>query len=75
MADATWAAFYSENAAHFLARDQQVADRTTDFAMIEMLFIYQPARNPIQAVARRWGCLFRVSGTASMRGMHEFVMP
>jgi hypothetical protein len=25
-----------------------------DFAMIEILFIYQLARNPVQAVARRW---------------------
>jgi hypothetical protein len=34
-----------------------------DFAMLEMLFIYQLARNPLQAVARRWWCrnLFRVS--------------
>jgi hypothetical protein len=36
---------------------------TLDFAMIEMLFIYQLARNPLHAVARRWWCrsLFRVS--------------
>ena len=27
---------------------------TTDFAMIEILFIYQLARNPLQAIARRW---------------------
>jgi len=26
---------------------------TTDFAMIEILFIYQLARNPLQAIARR----------------------
>jgi len=25
-----------------------------DFGMIEILFIYQLARNPVQAVARRW---------------------
>jgi hypothetical protein len=25
-----------------------------DFAMIEVLFIYQLARNPLEAIARRW---------------------
>jgi hypothetical protein len=34
---------------------------TTDFAMIEILFIYQLARNPMQAIARRWYCLFRAT--------------
>ena len=36
---------------------------TTDFAMIEILFIYQLARNPLQAIARRWYChsLYRAS--------------
>jgi hypothetical protein len=36
---------------------------TMDFAMIEMLFIYQLARNPVRAIARRWWCrsLFRAS--------------
>jgi hypothetical protein len=36
---------------------------TIGFAMIEMLFIYQLARNPLQAAARRWWCrsLFRAS--------------
>jgi hypothetical protein len=31
--------------------------------MIEILFIYQSARNPVQAIARRWYCgsLFRAS--------------
>jgi hypothetical protein len=34
-----------------------------DFAMIEILFIYQLARNPVQAIARRWYCrsLFRAT--------------
>jgi hypothetical protein len=34
-----------------------------DFAMIEMLFNYQLARNPLQAIARRWYCrsLFRAT--------------
>jgi hypothetical protein len=36
---------------------------TTDSAMIEMLFIYQLARNPVRAIARRWWCrsLYRAS--------------
>jgi hypothetical protein len=36
---------------------------TMDLAMIEMFFIYQLARNPLQAVARRWWCrsLFRAT--------------
>jgi len=56
MADAIRAAFSSGNAALFMVG-------TTGFAMIEMLFIYQLARNPLQAVARRWWCrsLFRAS--------------
>jgi hypothetical protein len=29
---------------------------TIGFAMIEMLFIYQIASNPLQAIARRWWC-------------------
>jgi hypothetical protein len=31
--------------------------------MIEILFIYQLARNPVHAIARRWWCrsLFRAS--------------
>jgi hypothetical protein len=35
----------------------------TDSAMIEFLFIYQLARNPLQAIARRWYCrsLYRAS--------------
>ncbi|MGA7994750.1 MAG: hypothetical protein WCA28_07540 [Bradyrhizobium sp.] len=57
MADTMGAAFSSVNAAPF------VAVGTTDFAMIEILFIYQLARKPVQAVARRWWCrsLFRAS--------------
>jgi len=36
---------------------------TMDFAMIEMLYIYQLVRNPVQAIARRWWCrsLYRAS--------------
>jgi hypothetical protein len=57
MADATRAAFSSGNAAHICRV------RTMDVAMIEMLFMYQLARKPLQAVARRWWCrsLFRAS--------------
>jgi hypothetical protein len=34
-----------------------------DYAMIEILFIYQLTRNPLEAIARRWWCrsLFRAS--------------
>jgi hypothetical protein len=37
--------------------------RPTLPAMIEFLFIYQLARNPLQAIARRWYCrsLYRAS--------------
>jgi hypothetical protein len=36
---------------------------TTDRAMVEILFIAQLARRPLQAMARRWWCksLFRAS--------------
>jgi hypothetical protein len=56
MADATRAAFFFVSAAPF-------DHGTTDFAMIEMLFIYQLVRNPVQAIARRWWCrsLYRAS--------------
>jgi hypothetical protein len=58
MADATRAAFSLAIAALSPSRG-----RTSDFAMIEMLFIYQLARNPLQAIARRWYCrsLYRAS--------------
>jgi hypothetical protein len=57
MADAIRAAFSSVNAA------PSVVAGTMDSAMIEILFIYQLARNPVQAVARRWWCrsLFRAT--------------
>jgi hypothetical protein len=37
--------------------------RMRDLAMIEILAFYQLARNPMQAMARRWWCrsLFRAS--------------
>jgi hypothetical protein len=57
MADATRAAFFFESAAPIYVVG------TMDSAMIEILFIYQLARNPVQAVARRWWCrsLFRAT--------------
>jgi hypothetical protein len=57
MADAMRAAFSSTSAAPSLWQG------TTDSAVIEILFIYQLARNPMQAIARRWWCrsLFRAS--------------
>jgi hypothetical protein len=57
MADAIRAAFTFVNAAPFIFMG------ATDFAMIEILFIYQLTRKPVQAVARRWWCrgLFRAS--------------
>jgi hypothetical protein len=38
-------------------------------AMIEILFIYQLARNPLQALARRWWCrsLFRATSGKRQR--------
>jgi hypothetical protein len=56
MADATGAAFFFGRAAPFHGG-------AMDSAMIEFLFIYQLARNPVQAIARRWWCrsLFRAT--------------
>jgi len=36
---------------------------TRTLAMLELLFFYQLARNPLEAIARRWYCrsLFRAS--------------
>jgi hypothetical protein len=48
MAGAMRAAFPSVNAAPF------VVAGATDFAMIEILFMYQLARKAVRAVARRW---------------------
>jgi hypothetical protein len=57
MADAMRAAFSSVGAA------PMYRPGTPDFAMIEILFVYQLARNPVQAIARRWWCrsLFRAT--------------
>jgi hypothetical protein len=56
MADATRAAFSS-------GAGRPICWRGRDFAMIELLFIYQLTRNPLQAIARRWWChsLYRAS--------------
>ncbi|XIA66581.1 hypothetical protein ACFIOY_11805 [Bradyrhizobium sp. TZ2] len=51
MADATGAAFSSDNAAL-----SAVDWGTTDIGMVEILFIAQLARRPLQAMARRWWC-------------------
>jgi hypothetical protein len=57
MADAMVAAFSSANAAPSNRRG------TKDAVMVEILFMAQLMRNPLQAIARRWYCrgLFRVS--------------
>ena len=36
---------------------------TKDFVMVELLFVAQMVRNPLQAMARRWYCrnLFRAT--------------
>jgi hypothetical protein len=57
MADAISAAFSFSNAA--------ICPRsgTMDIGMIEILFMAQAVRNPLQAIARRWWCrsLFRAT--------------
>jgi len=57
MADAIVAAFSSRECRPISWRGM------TDLAMIEFLFIYQLARNPLQAITRRWWCrsLYRAS--------------
>jgi hypothetical protein len=49
---------------------------TTDFAMIEILFIYQQVRNPVQATARRSVVpqpVSRHTRQAAMPRKHQFV--
>jgi hypothetical protein len=65
MADAMRAAFSFKDAALSPSRG------TTDSAMIEILFIYQMARNPVQAVARRWWCRSLFRATRGKRGCPE----
>jgi hypothetical protein len=57
MADVSWAAFSGENAALSVFAGTQGA------AMVEILFMAQLVRNPLQAMARRWWCksLFRAT--------------
>jgi hypothetical protein len=42
-----------------------------DFVMIELLFIYQLARNPVQAIARRWYCRGLFHATRGQRRCRE----
>jgi hypothetical protein len=57
MADAISAAFSYESAA------LSIPLGTTDIGMLELLFMAQVVRNPLQAIARRWWCrsLFRAT--------------
>jgi hypothetical protein len=57
MADATRAVFQNGNAAPSVAWGRWIA------AVIELLFVAQTLRKPIEAVARRWYCysLFRAT--------------
>jgi hypothetical protein len=57
MADTTGAAFSNENAAPSIVSGRWI------MAMIELLFVAQTFRNPMQALARRWYCrsLFRAT--------------
>jgi hypothetical protein len=58
MADAIGAAFSFADAAPSIHRWGAM-----DMAMVELLFIAQLVRNPLQAIARRWWCisLYRAS--------------
>jgi hypothetical protein len=42
-----------------------------EFAMIEILYIYQMARNPVQVFARRWWCRSLFRATRGKRGCPE----
>ena len=42
-----------------------------DFGMIEILFIYRLARNPLQAIARRWYCRSLVRASRGKRRCPE----
>jgi hypothetical protein len=44
---------------------------TTDFVMIEILFIYQLARNPIEWMTRRFWCRSLFRATRGKRGCPE----
>jgi hypothetical protein len=45
--------------------------RAEGLAMLEILFIYQLAHNPLQAVARRWWCRNLFRATRGRRGCPE----
>jgi hypothetical protein len=61
MADAMSAAFSSANAA------PSILLGTMGTAMVEILFMAQLVRHPVQALARRWWCksLFRAASAAA----------
>jgi hypothetical protein len=42
-----------------------------DIAMVELLFIAQVFRNPIEAIARRWYCRSLFRATRGQRGCPE----
>jgi hypothetical protein len=65
MADATGAAFFLEE------RRPRCPLGTTGYRMIEILFIYQLARNPLQAMARRWWCRSLFRATSGRRRCRE----
>ncbi len=44
---------------------------TMDHGMVELLFIAQASRNPIQAIARRWYCLSLFRATRGARRCKE----
>jgi hypothetical protein len=65
MADAIRAAFKLASAAPI-----SPSLGTMDSAMIELLYIYQVTRNPLQAMARRWYCR---AGFSARRGASAVV--
>jgi len=65
MADTTMAAFSFEDAA--ISRLSGTMDR----AMVEILFIAQLARRPLQVLARRWWCRSLYRATRGQRRCRE----
>jgi hypothetical protein len=57
MADTKWVAFPKGNVTPFIRRGAK------DCVMVELLFMAQVARRPLQVMARRWYCrsLFRAT--------------
>jgi hypothetical protein len=66
MADAISAAFSYEGAALFIPLG------TTDIGMLELLFMAQVVRNPLQAIARRWWCRSLFRATRGQRRCPEY---